>query len=135
MTAFVQIVIGLLGAFMFANGIYMLYDPLAWYLMVPTVPATGPFNQHFLRDIGTIHLMIGAGYIIGMFLPRQRLWMWSAATLWLALHGFFHVWEIAVGICSTDVIAQNWFAVYLPAVIGLAGVVWVYFQPPKDAQA
>lgn len=135
MKTFVYTVMGISGAFMFANGIYMLYDPLAWYLMVPTVPATGPFNQHFLRDIGITYLMIGAGYTIGMFLRRQLIWMWSAATLWLALHGFFHLGEIAVGICGIDVIAQNWFAVYLPAVIGLFAVVWACVQPSTAARA
>jgi hypothetical protein len=44
----------LLGAGSVANGLYMLALPTAWYFAVPGVTTTGPFNQHFLRDIGLI---------------------------------------------------------------------------------
>jgi hypothetical protein len=135
MKMFVYIVVALSGVFMFANGIYMLYDPVSWYYRVPTVPATGPFNQHFLRDIGIIYLLIGAGFVLGIYFPRQRVWMWSAATLWLVLHGFFHLWEIAVGICGKDAITRNWFAVYLPAVIGIPCIIWAFFQPTKKTKS
>ena len=43
-----------LGLAALANGIFMLYTPLDWYFAVPGVTTTGPFNQHFLRDIGLI---------------------------------------------------------------------------------
>lgn len=123
----------LLGLGMFLNGVYMLVDPLSWYLIVPTVPGTGSFNQHFVRDIGISYLLVGAGYVYGVYFPAQRLWLWSSATLWLALHAVFHLWEIAVGICGAETIIQNGFAVHLPAVIGLVGVVWA-LRPPKAAE-
>lgn len=123
MNTFNKSMMALLGIGMFVNGIVMLYNPAFWYFAVPTVTATGPFNQHFIRDIGLIYLMIGAGYLIGIFAPAQRVWLWAAATLWLGLHGFFHLWEIGVGYCGADTIAKNGHAVYLPAIIGLIGIV------------
>ena len=36
----------LLGVAMEANGVFMLLSPEAWYLAVPGVTSTGPFNQH-----------------------------------------------------------------------------------------
>jgi hypothetical protein len=40
MSTFTNGLMALLGIAMFINGVYMLYDPLAWYFLVPTVPAT-----------------------------------------------------------------------------------------------
>lgn len=124
MTTLVKTLMILLGIGMFLNGIYMLYDPLSWYYVVPTVVGTGPFNQHFIRDIGIIHLLVGAGYVVGLYLTVQRVWMWSASTIFLGLHGIFHLWEVAVGICGPETIAQNGALVHLPAILGLIGVVW-----------
>lgn len=42
----------LLGIGGIANGLFMLVSPADWYFAVPGVTTTGPFNQHFVRDIG-----------------------------------------------------------------------------------
>ena len=57
----------LLGVAMIANGVFMLVSPEGWYLAVPGVTSTGPFNQHFVRDIGLIFLLLG-----GAFWPGRR---------------------------------------------------------------
>ena len=49
----------------------MLVSPVNWYFAVPGVTTTGPFNQHFLRDIGIIFLFLGAAFLIGA--PRPRI--------------------------------------------------------------
>lgn len=49
-----------LGLLLAANGLFMLADPVQWYAMVPGVPETGPFNPHFVRDIGAIYWSPGA---------------------------------------------------------------------------
>lgn len=95
---------GLNGLLNVGNGLYMLVDPATWYVIVPTVTGTGPFNQHFIRDIGMSHLLVGIGYLWGIAALAQRVWMWGAAASWLTLHSLFHIWEIAVGICGSDVI-------------------------------
>lgn len=135
MTTLIYVLMGLNGLLNVGNGLYMLYAPATWYVIVPTVTGTGPFNQHFIRDIGISHLLVGIGYLWGIAAPVQRIWMWGAATVWLTFHGIFHLWEIAVGICGTDVIAQNWHAVYLPAAVGLLGVIWAYAEPIKIREA
>ena len=58
-----------LGVAAIANGIYMLAAPEDWYFAVPGVTTTGPFNQHFVRDIGLIFLFLG-----GAFLMRPSRW-------------------------------------------------------------
>ncbi len=113
-----------LGTAAIANGIFMLVAPENWYFAVPGVTTTGPFNQHFLRDIGLIFLFIGAGFLLGIWRPNFRIVLWGAASLWLAGHALFHFWEVAVGICSASVIPRDFPAVTLPAILGLSISVW-----------
>jgi hypothetical protein len=114
----------MLGVGAAANGAFMLVNPMDWYLSVPGVTTTGPFNQHFIRDIGMIFFFIGAAFLIGVMTPRYRFILWSASTLWLAAHALFHVWEVAAGICEPSVLARDFPAVTLPAIIGAALSIW-----------
>ena len=107
-----------------ANGIFMLVSPEAWYFAVPGVTTTGPFNQHFVRDIGLIFLFVGTAFLVGAVLPRYRIVLWAAPTLWLWGHALFHFWEVAVGICGPSALARDFPAVTLPAIIGTVLVLW-----------
>lgn len=102
----------------------MLYDPEGWYNFVPGVTDTGFFNQHFIRDIGIIQGFIALGFAVGAFKPVRRIELWGAATLWLIAHAFFHLWEVAVGICSASVLVRDFPAVSLPALFGIASTIW-----------
>jgi hypothetical protein len=113
-----------LGLALVANGAFMLVSPEVWYLTVPGVPATGPFNQHFLRDIGLIFLLMGTGFLAGVARPQLRILLWAAPTVWLSGHALFHFWEVAVGICTASVIPRDFPAVTLPALIGIGLTVW-----------
>ena len=72
----VALALGLAAA---VNGLFMLALPEAWYFAVPGVTDTGPFNQHFVRDIGLIFLFIGPAFLIGAASPRYRIVLWAAA--------------------------------------------------------
>src|SRR5690606_31233690 len=65
-----------------ANALFMLYSPADWYLAVPGVTTTGPFNQHFIRDIGLIYLFVGTALLVGTFRPQHRILLWTTAALW-----------------------------------------------------
>lgn len=114
----------LLGVGAVGNGIFMLYDPASWYFAVPGVTTTGPFNQHFLRDIGLIFLFVGSAFLIGAAKPVLRIVLWGAPTLWLSGHALFHFWEVAVGICGPSALARDFPAVTLPAALGLLITLW-----------
>jgi hypothetical protein len=109
--------------------IHMLYDPEGWYYFVPGVTDTGFFNQHFIRDIGIIQGFIALAFAIGTFKIERRIELWAAATLWLIAHACFHLWEVAVGICSASVLVRDFPAVSLPALFGIAGTIWACTQP------
>jgi hypothetical protein len=109
----------LLSGLMAANGIFMLVAPLDWYMAIPGVTTTGPFNQHFLRDIGLIFLFNSSAFVVGAAKPEYRRALWSSATLWLSAHALFHVWEVAVGICEPSALIRDFAAVSSPALVGV----------------
>ena len=121
-------VAALLGILGIANGIFMLVAPEAWYFAVPGVTTTGPFNQHFIRDIGLIFLLLGTAYLTGVARPHMRGVLWSGAAIWLSGHALFHFWEVAVGICSVSVLPRDFPAVTLPAIIAIALAIWALRQ-------
>lgn len=113
-----------LGGAAIANGIYMLVAPESWYFAVPGVTTTGPFNQHFVRDIGLVFLFLGTAFLLGAVRAKERVVSWAAASIWLSGHALFHFWEVAAGICGPSALARDFPAVTLPAVIGIVITVW-----------
>ncbi len=114
----------LFGAGLAANGFYMLADPQAWYLAVPGVTTTGPFNQHFLRDIGLIFVFLGSAFALGAARRDVRPLLWGAGAVWLSGHALFHFWEVAAGICGPDALLRDFPAVTTPALLAIALTVW-----------
>jgi hypothetical protein len=112
------------GIFLAANGLFMLVAPAVWYEFVPGVTDTGFFNQHFVRDIGIVQLFLGMAFGIGMIRPQHRVELWAVATAWLSAHAVFHLWEVAVGICSPSAILRDFPAVSLPAILGAVLTLW-----------
>jgi hypothetical protein len=113
-----------LGVMFIANGIYQLVAPESWYWAIPGVPDRGPFNQHFVRDIGIIYTLCGVGSILGALKPVQRMAYWWAPIAWLAGHAVFHIWEVIVGICGPESLLEDFAGVTLPALLLLALLLW-----------
>ena len=44
-----------------ANGLSMLFASSLWWANVPGVGETGPFNPHFVQDVGAAFLVAGLG--------------------------------------------------------------------------
>ncbi|WP_419953600.1 hypothetical protein [Methylobacterium sp.] len=126
MTKAIRLLAGLLGAGLIGNGLSMLAAPEVWYSAVPGVTSTGPFNQHFLRDIGLIFVLIGSGFVYGVVRPGSRVLLWTMGATWLSGHALFHVWEVAVGICGPEVLPRDFPAVTLPALIAVALSIWSF---------
>lgn len=86
-----RLIASLLAALFLVNGLAMLFASLWWYGAVPGVPSTGPFNPHFVKDIGAAFLVSGAG--LGWFAARPAQG-WPAAlvgTAFLTLHAVIHL--------------------------------------------
>ena len=110
----------LLGLFALANGMFMAVSPEDWYWAVAGVPDRGPFNQHFVRDIGFIYTLIGVAFLYGGVYAKYRLQLWLMPTAWLVLHAIFHIWEVVVGICGPESLVEDFAGVTLPALFALA---------------
>ena len=116
----VQLLIALTALFCLINGGFMLWNPQDWYQSLPTVQATGAFNQHFVRDIGLAYLT--SAMVLG-YAARFPTGRWLAAltgALWLTMHAGFHVWELLSGIG-----AQHNFWMDAPGVLGPPLLVWI----------
>jgi hypothetical protein len=73
-----------------ALGLWLLLAPMGFYLTVPGVSETGPFNPHFLRDVGCAFLVVGGGFAWFALDVRARAAAVAAASF-LALHALVHV--------------------------------------------
>lgn len=115
-----RIVASLLAIILGANGLAMLFAGLWWYGVVPGVTATGPFNPHFVRDIGAAYLVTAGG--LGWFAlrPREGWPAVVAAAAFLTLHAAIHVFDAACGTRPLQDVARDFAGIYLPALLTLA---------------
>ena len=89
---FVRILLGLLGLFHLANGLYMLAAPDSWYAAIPGVAMTGPINHHFIADVGLAFVASGVGLTLGLRAGKMAATFALAGATWPALHAFLHLW-------------------------------------------
>jgi hypothetical protein len=115
-----------LGATGVLNGVFMLIDGARWYDTVPGLAHTGPFNSHFVADIGAAYLVAGTALIVRAWRPRY----WPAAiagAAFMAAHALIHVADLTLrrsGDPRVDV-----FLVIIPAALA----VWTAFPGKGDA--
>ena len=121
----------LLGLFALANGVSMSVSPEPWYWAVAGVPDRGPFNQHFIRDIGFIYLLIGTSLLYGTVYSKHRFYIWMMPALWLVLHAIFHIWEVLVGICGPESLLEDFIGVTLPGLVSLWLLYFSYQRPER----
>jgi hypothetical protein len=101
------------------NGLAMLFAGLWWYGVVPGVIATGPYNPHFVRDIGAAYLVVGLSLAAFAAWPRQAWPALAAASAFLTLHAAVHVFDAACGTHPLSDVARDFAGVYLPAILTL----------------
>lgn len=90
-----RIVAALLGVGGAVNGVFMLAAPPLWYDSVPGLAHTGPFNPHFVSDIGVAYLVSSLALLARAWRPRY----WPAAVAGAAFmcgHAVIHVFDIAL---------------------------------------
>lgn len=100
------------------NAIWMLGWPEHWYHELPAdVPDTGPFNAHFVRDIGCAFATMTLAFAWAAWQPRWRAPLVVVATFFLAAHALLHVYDTARGALH----AHHWLleapSVYAPVLL------------------
>ncbi len=120
----------LLGGGLAVNALIQLARPLAWYDAVPGVPLTGPFNPHFVRDIGMAYLVVALGLVWFAARPRQGWPALVCAAAFLCLHAAIHVGDASCGGSAWRDLVRDFPGVFLPALI-TAWIVWAA-RPLKE---
>ena len=119
----------ILGIGLAANGLTMLAVPGTWYAIVPGVAETGPFNPHFIRDIGVAYFVCGAALAwFALDLIAQPAALTAAA--FLALHALLHLWDAAAGREHAHQLLLDLPTIFLPPVLAL----WITLAPGRQTQ-
>lgn len=116
-----------------ANGMIMLAAPVGWYAGVPGVVDTGPFNPHFVRDVGVAYLVCGAA-LVWFAVDKAARPAAAAGTAFLALHALIHLWDAAAGREHAHQLLVDIPTVFLPPVLALWIVSPLWRQTPNSSQ-
>lgn len=114
-----RILAWLQAAILSANGLAMLFVGGWWYGVAPGVTATGPYNPHFVRDIGAAYLVAGFSHAAFALRPRQAWPALAAAAGFLTLHAAIHVFDAVCGTRPLQDFARDLAGIYLPTLIAL----------------
>jgi hypothetical protein len=108
----------ILGIGLVANALWMLAGPMHWYRELPAaVPDTGPFNPHFVRDIGCAFLAVGVALIWGAFREHYRYPLAIVSAIFLVAHAALHMYDTLRGYLDHTHWALDLPGVYLPAIL------------------
>jgi hypothetical protein len=116
------------------NGFAMLFAGPWWYGAVPGVTATGPYNAHFVKDIGAAYLVCGGALAAFAWRPRIALPALVAAAAFQTLHGAIHIADAAGSPTGGQDLLRDLPGVYLPALVsaGLAAAS-LFNKEPQSA--
>ena len=90
-----RILAAVLGAGGALNGLFMLIDGARWYDSVPGLAHTGPYNPHFVADIGAAYLVASIALVARAWRPRY----WPAALAgagFMVAHALIHVVDLTM---------------------------------------
>ena len=107
---------GVLAVFNISNGLAMLFASSTWWASVPGVPDTGPFNPHFVEDVGAAFLAAGLALAARAWRPAY----WPAALAgsgFLVAHAAIHF--VMIGSGQHHHAGADLLAVIAPAVLAL----------------
>jgi hypothetical protein len=109
------------------NGLAMLVAGPFWYASVPGASETGPFNPHFVQDVGVAFLVAGLALAARAWRPRY----WPAAVAgaaFLAAHALIHLVAVVGG--HDHHAGFDLLVVVLPAALALYSA----FPAPREYQ-
>jgi hypothetical protein len=114
------------GMLSLGNAAWMLAAPLHWYHELPAeVPAFGPFNPHFVRDIGCAFATIGFAFVWAALAPRWRYPLAVVGCFFYVAHAVLHVFDTLRGAVEPEHAWHDLPGVYLPAIVLIVAVIAV----------
>lgn len=91
MSAFDRVLLAALTVFAAATGALLLTEPQTFYTSIPGVATSGPFNAHFLRDVGLAYATLSAGAAFALCHPSSARTVTAMAATYLLGHAVLHV--------------------------------------------
>lgn len=103
-----------------ANAAWMLLQPTTWFSDLPAaVPDFGPYNEHFVRDVGCAFAAVALALGWAARRPAQRPALVAVAAFFLVAHALLHSFDTLRGAVG----AEHWWidfpGVYVPAAVTL----------------
>jgi len=107
-----------MGAGSLLNAAWMLLAPAHWYARLPAaVPDFGPFNVHFVRDIGCAFFTVGVALVWAARRAALRFPLVAVAAVFFGAHAVLHVRDTLAGVVEVHHWLLDAPGVYLPAVV------------------
>lgn len=97
-----------------ANGIVMVLAGASWYRTVPGVADTGPFNPHFVQDIGLAFLAAAAALFAAGHDSRLRKGALLPAAVFLGGHAFLHLGDFIFGGGTISGVTRDIVTILIP---------------------
>jgi hypothetical protein len=111
------------GLISLGNAAWMLVAPLHWYYELPAeVPDFGPFNPHFVRDIGCAFATIAVAFVWAAFAPGRRYALAFVGTFFYVAHALVHVFDTLRHAVEPEHVLIDFPGVYLPAIVLIVAV-------------
>ncbi len=86
------------GVLTFTNAAWMILSPASWFTGLPAgVPDTGPFNAHFVRDIGVAFAVAAFGFAWCARHSHRCYPVHVGLTLFFGGHALVHVADLLAG--------------------------------------
>jgi hypothetical protein len=128
----VRLLLLVVGLIHVVTGVAMLVAPGVWYVVVPGVVMTGPFNAHFIYDIGMAFLASGVMLALGARGGRNAAAYACAGAVWPVLHALIHVkgWLSHGFPAETNVAISEGVGVVALAVLG-ALLAWLRMREAR----
>jgi hypothetical protein len=124
-----RLLAAILAPTMGANGVVMLAAGRWWYGAVPGVTMTGPFNPHFIKDIGAGYLVVGAAFAWLAARPSATAAGAAiAAAAFLGLHAGVHLADALGDPGGLAHLVRDFPGVLLPAILA-AWLAAAYARP------
>jgi hypothetical protein len=114
----------IVGLGLIANGLTMLAVPDVWYASMPGVPQTGPFNPHFVRDIGAAYVVAGAA-LVWFAIDHAGQPAAQAGAAFLTVRALVHLWDAAAGHEHVHQLLVDVPTVFLPPLLAI----WISRSP------
>ena len=80
------------GAYHLVLGVFMAVAPRAFFDKIAAYP---PYNDHFMRDIASFYLALGAVFVVAAARRSWQVPLLVFAVVQYVLHVVSHVWDVS----------------------------------------